>query len=359
MATENTSGNFDEVFDAADFGDTIEINSADYAKADENAGNIAGLTKASFEETVEEFDLTKIKPAFSGKKNSIINGMFFVRMALLVACASMFMYCVYAIADRVIESIEEQKLMEELRENHEQPVVPRVPKTNTVPSALTLYDALGVAEEDPTYFEVDPTGKYELIRYNIMELKAKNSDIYGWIRFRGGMLAIDYPIVKSADNNEYYLKKNFIKENNAAGAIFADFRNSYNHKTNFNTVFYGHCMTDGSMFGAIAEWFNSPTRNSTAEQITIEIFTPDAVYVYEIFAAYRSTGADFITVSFANNAKYLDFLKSIQKKSVLKRNLPFDTSSRIITLSTCTNVKSKPDERYVVHGILTKIVYYS
>lgn len=318
----------------------------------------APLLEASFEETVEEFDLSEIKPSYTGKKARIINGMFVVRMILLIACASAFMYCVYSIADRVIKSIENKSIIEDLIERtNQQSVVPRVPKNNTLPKALSLYDALGVTEEDPTYTEVDTAGKYDAFLSTLMDLKKTNSDIYGWIRCKGGMLGIDYPIVKAKDNS-YYLYRNFRKEDSPSGSIFADFRNSFTHSDNYNTVFYGHCMTDGSMFRSVKDWFDSPTRNTTANQITIEIITPDAVYVYEIFATYRSEGADFITVSFANPGKYVEFLKSLQKKSVLKRNIPFDANSRIITLSTCTNVSYKPDERYVVHGILTKIIKY-
>jgi sortase B len=187
-------------------------------------------------------------------------------------------------------------------------------------------------------------------------IKEKNNDVYGWIRCKGGMPKINYPIIKG-DNNNFYLTMNVNKEYTREGSIFADFRNSFKQSDNYNTIFYGHNMSNGDMFGGISEWYNSKTRDETADQMTIEIITPDAVYVYEIFAAYRSTGADFITVSFANNSAYMSFLNSIQKKSVLNRDIPYDANSRIITLSTCTNVRE--DERYVVHGILTKIIKYS
>ncbi|MDD4124892.1 MAG: class B sortase [Eubacteriales bacterium] len=317
------------------------------------------LPEASFEETVEEFDLSEIQSTYTGKKTSIINGMFVIRMFLLIACASMFMYCVYSIADRIIKDIEDKNLMENLIETTQQSsVVPRVAKTNSTPSTLSLYDALGVTEDENNYIEIDSTGKYDQILYTLMELKAKNNDIYGWIRCKGGMPNINYPIVKATDNS-YYLDRNIYKSSSPAGSIFADFRNSFNHSDNYNTIFYGHCMTNGTMFRDIKDWYDSSTRNATAGQITIEIITPEAVYVYEIFAAYRSTGADFITVSFTNNAGYLSFLQSLLNKSVLKRNMSYDINTRIITLSTCTNVLSSPDERYVVHGILTKIIKYS
>ena len=73
----------------------------------------------------------------------------------------------------------------------------------------------------------------------------------------------------------------------------------------------------------------------------------------------RSEGSHFVTTSFANEDVYLEFLKTIYAKSQIGRKVKLDANSRIITLSTCTNVASKPDERYVVHGILTQVIKYS
>ncbi|MFA6729985.1 MAG: class B sortase [Eubacteriales bacterium] len=317
------------------------------------------LTGGELEETVAKFELSSIKPVYNGKKPKIITGKLIVRMALLAACAGLFFYCVYAIAQRVADDIRNENIMEDLIEATERKSeVARTPRQKESPLTLTLFDALGVTEYAQEWNDIDTAGKYDSIRYTLTKLKAANSDIFGWIRCVGGMININYPIVKSTDNS-FYLNKNFEKRPSVAGSIFADFRNSFTQGDNYNTIFYGHCMTNGTMFRAVKDWYDSPSRSAAADQINIEIITPDAVYVYEIFAAYRSSGSDFITVSFANNAEYLTFLKNLQKKSVLKKTTSFDINTRIITLSTCTNVISNPDERYVVHGKLVKIIKYS
>lgn len=43
---------------------------------------------------------------------------------------------------------------------------------------------------------------------------------------------------------------------------------------------------------------------------------------------------------------------------MLRRRVPYNADSRICTLVTCTNVVGMEDERYVLHGILKKIVLY-
>ena len=94
------------------------------------------------------------------------------------------------------------------------------------------------------------------------------------------------------------------------------------------------------------------------EHFIARIITVDGVYVYAVFSAYRSTGTHFITASFATENEYLYFLKEIRSKTVLRRRVPYNADSRICTLVTCTNVVGMEDERYVLHGILKKIVLY-
>ena len=66
---------------------------------------------------------------------------------------------------------------------------------------------------------------------------------YDWINVVG--TAIDYPLVKSNDN-QFYLTHDHEGDNNIAGAIFYD---AYDEINNGNlTVIYGHSMKDGTMF---------------------------------------------------------------------------------------------------------------
>ena len=68
-------------------------------------------------------------------------------------------------------------------------------------------------------------------------LLKENEDTVAWIRFDEPAV-INYPVVKSADNNEY-LTKTFTANDNKLGAIFVDMRNS-NDFSDKNTFIYGH-----------------------------------------------------------------------------------------------------------------------
>jgi len=67
-------------------------------------------------------------------------------------------------------------------------------------------------------------------------LYAQNSDLVGWIRVDG--TRIDYPVMQTPDNPEYYLHRDFNKEYSDSGTPFLD-ANSRIGGT-WNWIIYGH-----------------------------------------------------------------------------------------------------------------------
>ncbi len=316
--------------------------------------------KTDFESSLESLKVKDIKPAYKGKNQSLINTDFIIRTIALILCTAIFLYSGYTIVKKLVDDYRAEQLLAGIVDlANTKSEVTKATASKNVSTTLTLFDALGEQKGETPGDIIDEYGEYDAIRYRLLDLKAVNPDIYGWIRITG-MVAdtVEYPMVQAADN-DYYLYKNIYRQYSESGSIFVDFRNSKIHEKNYNTIFYGHNMTNGSMFRPVMRWFENPQRNSLADTIKIEVITLDAAFVYEIFASYRSTGAHFTTTSFANESEYYDFLRKIYSRSVFKRNVKFDKNSRIITLSTCTNVVANEDERYVVHAILKQIIRYS
>ena len=109
----------------------------------------------------------------------------------------------------------------------------------------------------------------EVEKYSVdfRNLKDKNQDIVGWIKVKG--TAIEYPVVKGADNS-FYLTHSLDKSYNSAGWIFADYKNKLDGNDK-NIVIYGHNRRDGTMFGSLQnvlkeEWYN----NKENQYITFE-----------------------------------------------------------------------------------------
>ena len=78
------------------------------------------------------------------------------------------------------------------------------------------------------------------------DLQKKNPDVKGWLTIYG--TNIDYPVLYSPEDNNYYLNHNSLKEPESSGSIYLDYRNNPN-LSDFNNILHGHHMAEHKMFG--------------------------------------------------------------------------------------------------------------
>ena len=200
-----------------------------------------------------------------------------------------------------------------------------------------IKDLAITADEDGSGFQVD-----------FDALMKENSDTVAWIRFDEPAI-ISYPVVKSADNNEY-LTKTFTANDNKLGAIFMDMRNSSDFSDR-NTFIYGHDLNvGGEMFSELLEY---ESESFCKAHPNFYIYTPDGhVRTYTVFSAgvVKDT-ADNYKIEYASDAEYEEYLKLCQDSSNYTVDVELNAQSQIVSLSTCTNVRD--DERFIVQGVLT------
>ena len=182
-------------------------------------------------------------------------------------------------------------------------------------------------------------------------LLKENEDTVAWIRFDEPAV-INYPVVKSADNNEY-LTKTFTANDNKLGAIFVDMRNS-NDFSDKNTFIYGHHLNvGGEMFSELLKYENE---SFCKKHPNFYIYIPDGkVRTYKVFSAgvVKDT-ADNYKLDYATDADYEAYLKLCEESSNYKvEDVELTAQSQIVSLSTCTNVRD--DERFLVQGVLTAV----
>lgn len=181
-------------------------------------------------------------------------------------------------------------------------------------------------------------------------LLAENPDTIAWIRFDEPEI-ISYPVVKSADNEEY-LTKTFTANDNKLGAIFADMRNSSDF-TDRNTFIYGHHLNvGGEMFSQLLEYEDE---SFCKEHPDFYIYTPDGkIRTYTVFAAGEvSAVSENYQVEFASDEEYEQFLGKCSADSAYPVDVELNAGSQIITLSTCTG--DGHANRFVVRGVLTAV----
>ena len=187
---------------------------------------------------------------------------------------------------------------------------------------------------DATYSDADiRDANNMLVEYG--ELYALNSDVVGWIRIDGTKL--DYPVMQTPDNPNYYLYRDFDGKDSARGCIYAREECDINEPSD-NITMYGHNMRDGSMFAAA----NAYVHKATWEENPLIFF--DTLYeyhTYKIFAVFKTSanigeGFTYHNMIDAQNKEDFDqFIAKCKDLSFYDTGITPQYGDKIICLSTC------------------------
>lgn len=187
-----------------------------------------------------------------------------------------------------------------------------------------------------------------VIPIDFKSLKEENQDIYAWIRIPGTV--VDYPILQSDLDDDYYLNHTVEGKEGLPGSIYTESMNSIDF-TDRNTVIYGHDMRDGSMFGELSLYVDS---DYMKKHSTVFIYTPEHSYTYKIFAAVTYDDRHILhNFDFSKKEGLSEFLDSLAStrnmNSYIDKDISVDSSDRIITLSTCNG---NDNQRFLVEAVL-------
>ena len=187
-------------------------------------------------------------------------------------------------------------------------------------------------------------------------MRITNKDVIGWIEMPGDT-EINYPVVQGEDN-DYYLHYAYNGAYNPAGSIYMDYRNKVAVSSNRHTVIYGHNMESGSpMFANLLHFKDESYWKNNRY---IHIYTDEALYTYEVFAAYETSPQQAGVENHSwrmnfnqDDAVFMKWVESVRARSDISPNVAVEANDRILTLSTCMNVN---DNRYVVHAVLVEVI---
>ncbi len=242
-----------------------------------------------------------------------------IQTFILIICFGVFLFSVIKIVTIYYDYSKNEKVMKEIQVEYQE----------------NLQNSEPVAAENQ-------------IRSPFQSLLKINPDIVGWLTINH--TKVHYPILQSSDN-EYYLKRNYKKEESKAGSIFMDYRNQVD-TLNRQTIIYGHEMKDGSMFGELKKFLDEDffSQNKHFQYDTIY-----ESYNVEIFSAYvTTTDFHYIQTDFASDEEYKQFLQVIKENSEVQTDVQVNEKDHIITLSTCNNLSDPEEGRLVIHGKLKK-----
>ncbi len=172
-----------------------------------------------------------------------------------------------------------------------------------------------------------------------------NQDYIGWLNISG--TKVNYPVVQ-ADDNDFYLSHNFYMEQDFAGAIFMDYRNTTT-SVDQNNIIYGHNMKDGSMFGSLKNYLNEDFYEEH-KLITLDFL--DSTYKWEVFSVYTSADVTWMKTTFQDDQEYGEYLEKVVNRSRVTTDIEVEKEDVILTLSTCT---VDDHERFIVHAKLINV----
>ena len=207
--------------------------------------------------------------------------------------------------------------------------------TTTVPDpSTTTQTTVPNGTVDPS--TTQPTDPTELVM--LPEYKAfydMNNDTIGWISVPG--TKINYPVMQTPDNRDYYLKHNFNKQWSDWGAIYARENCDINAPSD-NITLYGHHMMDGSMFAQL-DFYKK--KDYWQEHQTFSFDTLYEHHTYQIFAVFKTSGTSgkgypyHQFVNAANEEAFNEFVNTIKDMSFYDTGITAEYGDKLLCLSTC------------------------
>lgn len=250
--------------------------------------------------------------------------------ALLILFALVFVVSGGLLARYYIDAHNQSSRYEDLSSLHDVQLTPR--PAPTVPSS----DAQTQPTEPALVEVTDPdTGETLQILPEFAALYKLNSDIVGWLKIPGTV--IDYPVMQTPDSPDYYLERNFDRENNSHGCIYAREQCDVFAPSD-NVTLYGHHMRDGSMFAQLDK-YRDPQFRQENPYIYFDTLTQLRTYeVMAVFVTTASIGEGFYYHAFVDAQtpeEFDQFVHQCQALSLYDTGVTAGYGDKLICLSTC------------------------
>lgn len=201
----------------------------------------------------------------------------------------------------------------------------------------------GIKEKKASSIEV---GTSDVIP-SLQALYAENQDMIGWIKTSDGH--IDFPVMQTKSDPEYYLRRNFDREDYSRGVPFADYRCSVVPEQGFNTIIYGHYTDSDDMFRWLLNYegykwykdhkyiqFDTLYEEGTYEVVSVFFLDGTDAALMEDWDSTRADAYEvynFIDIESKEDfKKFADNLKSL---SLYKTQKELSIDSPIITIICC------------------------
>jgi sortase B len=186
------------------------------------------------------------------------------------------------------------------------------------------------------------------------ELYSQNNDFVGMIKIPD--TNINYPVMQTKSDPNYYLRRNFNKEYSAYGTPYI--QENCDIDNSDNVIVYGHNMKTKAMFHDLTLYADY---DFYKEHKYISFNTKDNEYTYEIIAVIKTVADsdDFDYSSFVNTSdekEYLEYVNECKELSLFDTNQTAEYGDKLLTLSTCEYSKDNGRMVVVAKRVRDKII---
>lgn len=216
---------------------------------------------------------------------------------------------------------------------------------------LSMYKDEKISKDISNMYQLDdvdvPENNKDILP-SFKKLLEINPDTVGYIKIDGTV--IDYPVVKSTDN-DFYLTHDFYKNESRSGTVMMDYRNKVTPDGHSgNMILYGHNMAVGTFFAALNEYwrtmydsYDEPSKSFYKEHPIIRFDTlyeqaEWKIFGFGIYNVAESRGEVFgynQKLDFTSEDDFNDYIINIMDRSDIFTDVDLKYGDDILTLSTC------------------------
>lgn len=206
--------------------------------------------------------------------------------------------------------------------------------------------------------ELSKTQLDQIAIKTIERLKQENADVKAYVKMLD--FGINNPVTYRHKDNDYYLYRDLEENYSTPGTLFINGWSDPEFK-DMNTTIFGHNLRVGDnfapMFKQLLTFEDEEVVKSKDEHI-IEIYTDQGYKKYKVFSAYYSTTFNDYIKSNREKDVWVEYLESLEDESIhdFKFDPEFTEDTKILTLSTCDEVRGDNKGRFVVQAIEIEVV---
>lgn len=189
------------------------------------------------------------------------------------------------------------------------------------------------APEGPP-LEAVPTEGPEFSPFEV--LARENPDFIGWLTIEG--TAVDYPVMWTPEDPEYYLRRAFDGSSAVSGSLFIG---EGCEPDGIHVIIYGHNMRSGTMFGSLSD-YRSADYAAAHPVIRFDTLTQSGEYrVLAAFYSHAYTPGEegfryYRYTDLSRREDFEEYVRLAREASLYDTGTPAEYGSRLLTLSTCS-----------------------